>query len=244
MKSILENTIDRKTEDTNFVPKIQCKNMKSALISTFYPWWQVQTQVSPSPALKRGQAGIFYADIVDYSRLTERDEEGTHVRLVECMRILKTHISENSGGTAHFAGDAVLAKFGNASSAVQCAINAQLELRSWNAQLPPAQNIQFRIGVNFGNVILDQGDIYGHAVNVAVRLESLANPGGICVSDSVRLNLEPRLVARLVSIGKQQVKNISKPVHAFSIEMPPDSCSINHFQSTRQAPAWLSVLAT
>jgi adenylate cyclase len=192
----------------------------------------------------RRQAGILYADIANYSLLTERDEEGTHIRLVECMKIMKTHITANGGRSAHFAGDAVLAEFSNASSALQCAIDAQLALYRWNRRLPPGQKLQFRVGVNFGEVISDQGDIYGHTVNLATRLEGLAKPGGICVSDSVRMNVGATLAARLVSIGKQHVKHISKPLQAFSIEIAPGPCSLNHFQSTRLSPACLTMLPT
>ena len=123
MKSIVENVITARTGVARFIPVLLGNSFKSAVKPTLNPWLQAKKQVFLSPGLRREQAGILYTDIVGYSRLTEQDEEGTHIRLVECMKIMKTHITENCGRIALFAGDAVLAEFSNASSAVQCAIN-------------------------------------------------------------------------------------------------------------------------
>jgi len=126
---------------------------------------------------------------------------------------------ERSGRVAHFAGDAILAEFKDADSALHCAINVQLAARQWNANLPLNHQVRFRIGVNFGDVITDQGDIYGKAVNLAARLESLAITGGICISNFARANLTNQSPFTFFSMGKRYVKNISEPVQAFLIEI-------------------------
>jgi class 3 adenylate cyclase len=164
------------------------------------------------------QAGIFYADIADCSHLTEQDEEGTHHRLVESMKIMQAHIAANNGKVAHFADDAILAEFKDPDSALHCAINVQLSARQWNADLHANQQVLFRIGVNFGDVIADHDDISGNAVNLAARLEKLAHTGGICVSESIRHELKNHSSFKFVAMGKQYVKNISGPVQAFWIE--------------------------
>lgn len=164
------------------------------------------------------QVGILYADIAGYSRLTEQDEEGTHHRLLESMKIMEAYVSANYGRVAHLAGDAILAEFKDADNALNCAINMQLSDRRRNANLSADDQIFFRIGVNFGDVITNQGDIFGNAVNLAARLEELSHSGGICVSESVRTRLENDPSFKFVAMGKQYLKNISDPVEVFWIE--------------------------
>ena len=184
-------------------------------------------QLDPlSNCCDRRKVGIFYADIADYSRLTEQDEEGTHHRLVESMKIMEAYVAANNGRITHFAGDAILAEFKDAESALHCAINVQLVAQKYNGHLHSDQQVLFRIGVNFGDVIADQGDIFGNAVNLAARLETLAYSGGICVSDSVRRRLENHPSFNFVAMGKQYVKNISEPVEAFWIKI--DAEQIDH----------------
>jgi class 3 adenylate cyclase len=166
----------------------------------------------------RRQVGILYADIANYAGLTEQDEEGTHHRLVESMNIIKAHAAANNGRGAHTAGDAILVEFKDIDSALHCAVNVQLAAREMNARIPVDQRILFRIGVNFGDVIADDGDIYGNAVNLAARLEGLAKRGGICVSESVRSELEDNSPFKFVALGNQYVKDISEPVQVFWIE--------------------------
>ena len=180
----------------------------------------------------RRQVGVLYADIADYSRLTEQDEEGTHHRLVESMRIIETYVTANNGRVAHTAGDAILVEFKDIDSALHCAVNVQLAAREMNAQLPVDQRVLFRIGVNFGNVIADNGDIYGNAVNLAARLEELATRGGICVSESVRSELEYNSAFKFVALGNQHVKNISEPVQAFWIEFDAQQVVDTDFTSS------------
>ena len=166
----------------------------------------------------RRLVGVFYADIVDYSHLTEQDEEGTHHRLIESINIMEAHIAANNGRVVHLADDAVLAEFKDADSALHCAINVQLSARQGNANFHANQQVLFRIGVSFGGVIADQDDVFNNAVNLAARLEKLAHTGGICVSESIRHSLEDHPSYKFVATGKQYVKNISEPVQAFWIE--------------------------
>lgn len=173
---------------------------------------------SSSPNLQRKQAAVLYADIANYARLSEQDEEGTHRRLAEAIRTMMSHISVNNGRIAHLSGDAILAEFKDADHALYCAINVQLSARQWNANCGVDCQVLFRIGVNLGEMISDQGDIYGNAVNLATRLEKLASSGGICVSESVMKDLEDHPSIKFVAMGKQYVKSISEPIHAFWIE--------------------------
>jgi adenylate cyclase len=159
-----------------------------------------------------------YADIAAYSHQTELDEEGTHLRLIEAMRLVEAHIDAGNGRVVHFAGDAILVKFKDADRALRCAINVQLAARQWNASLDLANQICFRVGVDFGGVFNEHGDIYINAVSLAERLESLACCGGICVSETVRSKLANKSVFKFVAEGKQYVKNIQEPVEAFWIE--------------------------
>jgi class 3 adenylate cyclase len=182
----------------------------------------VSHQRQPTRNLVRRTVGILYADIAEYARLTEEDEEGTHFRLIESKKIMKNHILANGGLVANSAGDAMLAKFKDTDSALRCAINVQLAARQWNATLNPRQQLQFRMGVNFGDVISEQGDIFGSAVNITARLENLACSGGICISKSARSSLRNQARFKFIDLGKRQVKSINEPVHAFRIEIAPE----------------------
>jgi len=167
-------------------------------------------------------AGIFYVDVVaEYARLAEQNVEGTHLHLVEAMKLIKEHIYTDYGRVAHFADDAILAEFKDADSALHCAINVQLAARQWNATLDHESHVRIRIGINFGEVIADHADIHGNAANLAARLESLASSGGICVSDTVRTELANKSAFKFVALGKQYVKNLGQPVDAFWIEFDP-----------------------
>ena len=219
MKSLIKNAITYCKRGINAGLFSVTESSTPILVSGYgYPDSDMQSSTR-SNGLNRRMVGILYADIANYSRLTEEDEEGTHLRLVEIMQIVKTFVDVNRGRVAHSAGDAILAEFKDADSALHCAINMQLEARRWNANLHRNQQVQFRIGVNFGDVITDDGDIFGKAVNLAARLESLASSGGICVSDSARSNLTSQSQFKFISMGRRYVKNISEPVQAFWIEI-------------------------
>ena len=134
--------------------------------------------------LPRKLAAILYADVEGYSRLTGEDEDPTHRTLSEYLDRISSTIQSHRGQVMHYAGDAVLAKFDAVVDAMSAAIAIQSELKTQNESLPGERRVEFRIGVNSGDVIEDRGDIYGDGVNVAARLEALAEPGGVCISAS------------------------------------------------------------
>jgi adenylate cyclase len=175
---------------------------------------------------RRGLASILYADVSNYTKHCEEDEEGTHDHLIKLMDLFSGEIQYFHGKLIHSEGDAVLAEFSDVESVLKCAISVQNKVPQVNALYPPERRIEFRIGVNLGEVIYDRGDIYGNAVNVAARLESLADPGGITVSDSVRVIIGNRLAAEFVSLGDQLVKNISRPIRAYHLEIKDSGIAI------------------
>ena len=171
--------------------------------------------------LPRKLAAILYADVAGYSRLTGEDEDNTHRTLRAYLTLISSHIQEHDGRVVHYAGDAVLADFGTVVDALSCATTIQRELADRNSDVPDERKVQFRIGVNLGDVIVDENEIYGDGVNVAARLESLAEPGGICVSDAVRTAMGNKLGFRYDDMGAQEVKNIAEPVRSFHVRFRP-----------------------
>ncbi len=170
-----------------------------------------------SDRLPRKLAAILYADVAGYSRLTGEDEDATHRALSEYLDLISATVESHSGQVMHYAGDAVLAKFDAVVDAMSAAVAAQNELRACSADVPDERKVQFRIGVNLGDVIEDRGDIYGDGVNVAARLESLADPGGICIADAVRSAIGKKLDLDYEDLGEQEVKNIAEPVRAYRV---------------------------
>ena len=169
--------------------------------------------------LPRKLAAILYADVADYSRLTGEDEDATHRTLSEYLDLISGFIESHGGTVMHYAGDAVLAQFSAVVDAMAAAVEIQNELRSKNEDLSDDRKVQFRIGVNSGDVIEDRGDIYGDGVNVAARLEALADPGGICISDAVRTAVGKKLDFIYEDTGEQEVKNIEEPVRTYKVVM-------------------------
>ncbi len=167
--------------------------------------------------LPRKLAAILYADVAGYSRLTGEDEEGTHRRLSTYLDAISESIKNHSGQVVHYAGDAVLADFPTVTEALGCAVRIQSDLAARNRDVPEERRVCFRIGVNLGEVIVDRNDIYGDGVNVAARLESLAEPGGICVSESVRTAAGNNLALEFEFMGEQQVKNIARPIPVYKV---------------------------
>jgi adenylate cyclase len=167
--------------------------------------------------LPRKLAAILYADVAGYSRLTGDDEDATHRALRDYLDLMSASVEQHRGRVMHYAGDAMLAMFDAVVDALSCATHVQHTLRSRNDDLPDARKVEFRIGVNLGDVIEDRGDIYGEGVNVAARLEGFAEPGGICVSESVRAAVGAKLPLEYEFMGEQQVKNIAEPVRAYQV---------------------------
>jgi adenylate cyclase len=221
MKLITQNTVSFFEKWIEACHSSATSNPGDEIVSGYSCLSSINRQ-EPLPEIYDHQlAGIFYADVADYARLTEQDEEGTHLHLAEAMKLMKTHVRADNGRVAHFTDEAILAEFKDADSALHCAINVQLAARQWNATLNLESHVRFRIGVNFGEAIADHDDIYGIAANLATRLESLACSDGICVSDTVRTELANKSTFKFVALGKQYVKNIRKPVEAFWIEFDP-----------------------
>ena len=165
----------------------------------------------------RKLAAILYADVAGYSRLTGSDEEGTHKILSTYLDTVTEIINNLSGHVLHYAGDAVLAEFDSVVVAMNCALEIQSELAVQNESLPTDRRVEFRIGINLGDVIVDRGELYGDGVNIAARLEALAQPGGICISSNVYDQVEGKLDVVFEDIGLQKVKNIARSVHAYAI---------------------------
>ena len=171
-----------------------------------------------SDRVERRLTAILAADVAGYSRLTGIDEEGTHVRLREHLRIVvDPSVAAHRGRIVKMTGDGMLAEFASIVDAVRCALHVQSGMAERNEGLPPHERIEFRIGINLGDIIIDQGDIYGDGVNVAARLEALAEPGGICVSGTVRDHIRGKLPFPLDDKGEQTVKNIAVPVHVYTL---------------------------
>lgn len=175
--------------------------------------------------LERKLAAILYADVAGYSRLTGADEDGTHRALRTYLDAITSHVEARNGRVVHYAGDAVLAEFGTVSNALSCAVDVQRDLMARNQDLPDDRRVLFRIGINLGEVIADQDEIYGDGVNVAARLEGLAEPGGICISDSVRTAIGKKLPLDYESLGERQMKNIEEPVRAYRVRLDDQKVS-------------------
>ena len=169
--------------------------------------------------MKRKIAAIFAADIAGYSRLVAEDEEETLRRLASYREVIDDFIAKANGRIFNTAGDAVLAEFPSAVDAVRCAIDIQESLRTRNMAYPPSRQMSFRIGITIGDVVERDGDLLGDGVNIAARLEGLAEVGGICVSRAVHEQVANKLSVQFADIGAQEVKNIPTPVHAYMVAM-------------------------
>jgi class 3 adenylate cyclase len=169
--------------------------------------------------MKRKIAAIFAADIAGYSRLVAEDEEETLRRLAAYRAVTDDFIAKAGGRIFNTAGDAVLAEFPSAVEAVRCAIDIQESLRTRNMAYPPSRQMSFRIGITIGDVVERDGDLLGDGVNIAARLEGLAEIGGICVSRAVHEQVANKLSVQFADIGEQEVKNIPTPVHAYMVAM-------------------------
>jgi adenylate cyclase len=167
--------------------------------------------------MERRLTAILCADVQGYSRLMGDDEEATFHTLASHRKIIDGLIDQHHGRFVNSAGDSLLAEFASVVHAVQCGIEIQSALKTENAGLPENRRLEFRIGINLGDVIVDGEQIYGDGVNVAARLESLADPGGICISGTVYEQVRDRLTLAYEDCGEQPVKNIARPVHVWRV---------------------------
>jgi class 3 adenylate cyclase len=167
--------------------------------------------------MRRKIAAILVAHIADYGRLVADDEEETLRRMASCRTTIDDFIAIAGGRIFNTAGDAVLAEFPSAVEAVRCAIDIQESLRTRNLAYPASRQLSYRIGIGIGDVVEREGDLLGDGVNIAARLEGLAEIGGICISRAVHEQVNSKLSARFIDIGARQVKNIPAPVHAYVV---------------------------
>ncbi len=167
--------------------------------------------------IRRRLAAIMAADVAGYSRLMGEDEEGTTRMLVEHRKVMDALIGKYEGRIANTAGDSVIAEFQSSVEAVRCAIDIQESLRTREGDVPEDRRVVFRIGINVGDVITKDGDLLGDGVNVAARLEALAEPGGVCISGEVYDQIEGTLTLECISMGSKRLKNIRRPVRAYRV---------------------------
>src|SRR3954468_2988925 len=169
------------------------------------------------PAVRRLTA-ILAADVAGYSRLMGADEEGTHERLKAHLRqLIDPKIKEHRGRIVKNTGDGMLAEFASVVDAVRCAMEIQRGMVERERDVPDERRIAFRIGINLGDVIAEEHDIFGDGVNIAARLEALAEAGGICVSARVQEDVTGKLDLMFEDLGDQQLKNITRPVRSFRV---------------------------
>ena len=181
--------------------------------------------------VERRLAAILAADVAGYSRLMGQDEAGTLARLRTHRReLIEPRIGEHKGRIVKTTGDGMLVEFPSVVEAVACAVAVQRGMTERNAEIPDEQRIVFHLGINLGDVIVEAGDIYGDGVNVAARLEALAEPGGICVSRTVRDHIGDRLDVTFDDLGDQSLKNIARPIRVYRVRVADaatTSASIN-----------------
>ncbi len=158
---------------------------------------------------------ILYADVAEYSRLTGQDELGTHKRVMEVLDFASETIKSEGGVVLRYAGDAILAEYSSVIAAIESAAFIQTDLQERNQGVPVGSQVKIRIGINLGEVIEDRGEIFGDGVNTAARLESISEPGGICISGLVHEQIKGKVDIEFEDCGKESLKNIVEPVHVF-----------------------------
>src|SRR5215831_4456058 len=173
-----------------------------------------------STSRKRKLAAILHADVVGFSRLMGEDEAGTHRALGELRRTVDLLIAAHGGRIVGTAGDSVLADFSSVVDAVDCAVEMQRASRALNDPIPTERRLELRIGVNLGDVIVDGDDIFGDGVDIAARLEALAQPGTVCISQIVYDQVKNKLELDYRPLGSHRVKNIAEPVRAYAVGLP------------------------
>jgi adenylate cyclase len=197
---------------------------------------------------ERRLAAILAADVAGYSRLMGRDEEGTLSQLKAHRReLIDTKIAEHRGRIVKTTGDGILVEFPSAVDAVRCAVDVQRHMAERNSPVPQDRRIEFRIGINVGDVIVENGDIFGDGVNIAARLEGIAEPGGICLSRSAYEQVKGKIDDSFIDGGEQQLKNIARGfdggggsdgVAMVALTSPR---SINPLEESGRSPDWIKV---
>src|SRR5207248_1209869 len=166
----------------------------------------------------RRLAAIFFGDVVGYSRLIGADESGTLDRLRSIRaEVIDPILARYRGRVVSTRGDGILAEFVSVVDALRCACEVQGQMADRNKAMSPASKIEFRIGINVGDIVVEDGDIFGDGVNIAARLEGLADPGGICVSARVQEDAVGKLDLHFDDLGEQTLKNIARPIRAYRV---------------------------
>src|SRR5438876_1451571 len=169
--------------------------------------------------MERKLTAILSADVKGYSRLMGEDEEATIRTLTAYREVMSTRIQQQRGRVVDSPGDNLLAEFASVVDAVRCAVEIQQELTAKNADLPAQRKMEFRIGINVGDVVVEGERLYGDGVNIAARLEGLAEGGGICISGTVHDHVKNKLALGYEDLGEQAVKNIAEPVRVYRVLM-------------------------
>jgi len=190
--------------------------------------------------LRRRLTTILASDVAEYSRLMSTDEELTLTTFKSYKAIILDLINRHRGRVFNTAGDAILAEFGSTVEGVRCAMAIQEELSGRNAELPDSDQLHFRIGINVGDVMVEDGDLFGDGVNVAARLEGLAEPGGICISGTAYEQVKDKLTIGFRDMGAQKVKNIPHPITAFALVEGSVAGMQPYAGSARQKRRWLT----
>src|SRR3954462_858735 len=177
--------------------------------------------------VERRLAAVLAADVAGYSRLMGRDEEGTLAQLKSHRKtLLDPAIAANRGRIVKTTGDGVLVEFASAVDATRCAVEIQRGMAAQNADVAQGKKIEFRIGIHVGDIIIDDSDIFGDGVNIAARLEGIAEPSGICISDDAHRQIRGKVDFAYNDMGLQTLKNIIEPMRAWRMRLGSDSISL------------------
>ena len=185
---------------------------------------------------KRKLTAILSADVVGYSRLMRDDEDSTIRTLTNYRSAISNRIQKFRGHVVDATGDNLLAEFTSVVDAVNCAVEIQRELSERNAELPEERKMEFRIGVNLGDVVEEEGRIYGDGVNIAARIEGMAEAGGVCLSGTVYDSIENKLELEYEYMGEQKVKNIQKPIRLYHVQMRSKAPAVVDFGEKKALP--------
>ena len=192
-----------------------------------------------SPTTQRKLTAILCADVVGYSRLMGDDHDATVKTLSDYRAVFSDYIQQYKGRVVNAPGDSILAEFASVVDAVTAAVEIQRELAKRNEKLPEQRRMHFRIGVNLGDVLIKEGELFGDGVNIAARLESLADPGGVCISRTVYDQVHTRLDLEYDYLGEQKVKNIAEPVRAYNVLLVPGQAPTRTERAARKlARSW------
>jgi adenylate cyclase len=196
----------------------------------------------PSERVQRRLAAVLAADVAGYSRLMGRDEEGTLAQLKALRKmLLDPTIATHRGRIVKTTGDGILVEFASAVDAARCSVEIQEEMAKQNSHVPQEQRIEFRIGIHVGDIIIDDNDIFGDGVNIAARLEGIAEPGGICLSDDTHRQIRGKIDNLFDDIGEQSLKNIAEPMRAWRIRLVDEAAS--EVRASSSSPKSAQVLA-